>query len=383
MRIKIFVFKKITNGLVRKRACTLLLPFLFAPTVVSSEIIFEDSFENQTNWTSDIYAESGKLPDGWNLHRETARWSPRKGDLDRHSAAEILDNSNINPNMARGNKSYVSWRESYDPGGTLWNSDSLLVKYFPEGYDELYVEVWINFSNEMIKKTFFSEGGPGSSKGVRIYHFDGNFNEPFRFFGGYNNPNFIWGYGGGVKYGIRNNLSFYTRRDGASEGRYEGHDGGGNGDEARSYWGDLDGSGPNGEDVRLPDKKNGGLIEFGAVEPEQVFGDESSWTKMAFYVKMNSAPGKYDGEFRQWVDDLQISYRDTVNWVESDRDMVKWTAVAISGNDHFKSYPNIMRYEEWYAIDDIKIATSIPIYLLGDNAEKNEPSPPLDVKVMQ
>lgn len=327
------------------------------------KVIFHENFEDQPEWTSDVYALSKTLPEKWTLHRQDTLWSPRTGHYDRHAVAEIVDTSKVNTNMARGKKAYVSWRESHNPGWKKWNSDSLLVKHFPEGYNEIYVELYINFSNEMVKKTFFTEGGPGASKGVRIYHFDGNLSEPFRFFGGYNNPNFIWGYSGSKQYGIRNKVSFYTRRDGNSEGRHLGSNGDGNGDESLSYWSNLDGMGKNGEDVRLPDKKNGGLITSGAVEPEQVFGDESNWTKVAFYVKMNSAPGKFDGALKQWVDDIQIQNRQTVNWVESDRNMVKWTAVAISGNDYFSSYPNDQRYEEWYSIDDITITNKIPKHL--------------------
>jgi len=91
---------------------------------------------------------------------------------------------------------------------------------------------------------------------------------------------------------------------------------------------------------------------------------------------MNSAPGEYDGVFMQWINDHRIQNINTVNWVESGRDMVQWTGVGIGGNDWFNKYPNEQRVEEWYAIDDIKIATEIPQHLVQSD---ERPQPPGNV----
>jgi len=85
---------------------------------------------------------------------------------------------------------------------------------------------------------------------------------------------------------------------------------------------------------------------------------------MAFFIKMNSAPGVFDGVLKQWIDDYRIHNITTMNWVESDRDMVQWTSVALGGNDWFNLYPDSMRVEEWYAIDDFVIRDSIPQELI-------------------
>tara|TARA_Y100000748_G_C15391328_1_gene447652 strand:- start:586 stop:789 length:204 start_codon:yes stop_codon:yes gene_type:complete len=56
--------------------------------------------------------------------------------------------------MAKGGigKSFVSWRESYNPGGTHWNSDSILLKHFPGGgYSQLYVSFYVKFSKNWTK----------------------------------------------------------------------------------------------------------------------------------------------------------------------------------------------------------------------------------------
>ncbi len=63
--------------------------------------------------------------------------------------------------------------------------------------------------------------------------------------------------------------------------------------------------------------------------------------------------------------------------------MVDWNVVAIGGNDFFQQYPNSDLREEWYAIDDVVIATEIPSELGVDEGETiSPPNPPEGLNVI-
>ena len=135
---------------------------------------------------------------------------------------------------------------------------------------------------------------------------------------------------------------------------------------------------------KIRDKLNGGFISDDlsqTVSIEQIFGTGSEWTKMAFFVKMNSAPGVNDGKIIQWLDGVQIYRNDAVSWVDpnTENKMVKWNSVAIGGNDFFQAYPNSERREEWYSIDDLYISTTIPDSV--GSGSYAAPNPPTDVGV--
>ena len=150
----------------------------------------------------------------------------------------------------------------------------------------------------------------------------------------------------------------------------------------------LAGRAPGGADPVIADRLNGGFITSktpGLVVHDQIFGPGDSWTKMAFYVKMNSAAGVNDGIFRQWLNDKQIFASTQVPWIRpsATRDEnAKWNLVAIGGNDFFQTYLNEDRREEWYSIDDLVIRTDIPDYVdSGNNVISIPPNPPAGFEV--
>ena len=98
------------------------------------------------------------------------------------------------------------------------------------------------------------------------------------------------------------------------------------------------------------------------VQHGQVFGADSHWTKMAWYVKMNSSIGARDGILRQWINGVQVMNMVHIPWVQanSDNKMVKWNFFSIGGNDYFHEYPTTERHEEWYAIDDVLVLDKLP-----------------------
>jgi hypothetical protein len=109
------------------------------------------------------------------------------------------------------------------------------------------------------------------------------------------------------------------------------------------------------------DKVNGGFISDDinqTASHDQVFGpDKSHWTKVAFYMEMNSAPGVADGVFKQWLDGERILNRINRVWVGNNTEskMVGWNFVSMGGNHHFYPYPDSDEYRDWYALDDLLI----------------------------
>jgi len=396
--------------------CLLASFVLFSASVTHAEVIFSETFDDQPDWTSGLpendrgtFSMSGSvqggwdvdvvqtagvhtLPDGWDFVRQTPSYAPSLGDADRHETLEVSSKSTAeNPNRAKGRigKSLVSWRDSdISKGENSFQSDGILLKYYPEGFDQLYIEFWVNFSDTTVATYYnpdYKTATTGLSKLFRVYHWDGS-GLTFDYYSN-KNPNFLWGFEGRPTsqsgYGFRNLLSGLTRRTDSgdpSQSKFIDHRGSPSNDLPSSYHPSTL-TAYNGS--ALIDKRDGGVMgpNVGAIDIDQIFGDESQWTKVAFFVKMNSAPGAYDGQLIQWIDDRKIIEINTMQWVASTRDMVKWNAFGFGGNDNFNKYPNELRHEEWYAFDDIMVATEIPAELLVDLQNKAEPGPPLSIAV--
>lgn len=364
---------------------------LNAPVFAVAELIFEDNFDQQPDWTSAMHStdriQRANIPQGWYSIRQDPTWAPSTGHSDRHESIEVLAS---NPDKARGGvgKSYVSYRDSNDPGQLRWNSESMMVKYFPMGYEEIYVEFYIRFSESWTRAPISGADQP-ISKLFRISSWNGEPAEYQAFGGGNLGPIFLWDYAVN-NYGIRDQLSFrggphgdnYTFSNSAIPGLPRTLVG--SGDMGLNFTQNLAGMGVNGSNPLIPDRVNGGFIGSNggaSVSHDQVFGPGDSWTKMAFYVKMNSSPGAQDGIMRQWINDVQIVNITTIPWIRSsatEDESAKWNVVSIGGNDFFRSYPNEQRYQEWYAFDDIVIMDSIPAAL---NTNMSAPLAPDNISV--
>jgi hypothetical protein len=362
------------------RTICLLLPKVFGliclmgvSVGVRSEIIFEESFDTQPDFTSSMEVNL----EGWSHHNNSSvEWSPSSGFPEKHDAFEVLASNTDKARGGRG-KSYVAWRESYDPGWSRYNTDGILMKVIPEKHETLYVSFYLKLSEQWTSA--------GSSKFFRVYSWDESSGTPFKFFSdGSAGPMFGWNYAHSA-YGVRNFLSFrggphgenykFTADDILGSPREPG----GLGDISLNFTGNTVGMAEDGGTPRIRDQVGGGYISDNlnqTATTEQIFGDKKVWVKMAFYVQMNSAPGVADGHVRQWINDELIFSNDNVRWVGQtvDNKMVGWNAVAIGGNDFFQFYANDKRYEEWYAIDDIVIRTDIPV-------GKKAPNPPSNISI--
>jgi hypothetical protein len=387
-------------GLNRKLSLLNTVVFSFAlSTTVTAEIIFQENFDDQSDWNSgsavnalntdtpDIVqrASTHNIPSNWYSIRQDPTWAPSKGDMDRHETIEILA---ANADKSRGGtgKSMVSWRESYNDGNQRWTSESIMMKHFPEGYDQLYVEFWIRFDPNWTR--LHVVGKPASySKLFRISSWNGVGDEYRAFAGGNLGPMMLWDHKIDA-YGLRNSIAL---RGGPHGDNYKFNVGDilglprvltGLGDLSMNFTENLAYMGLDDTRSYIEDRVNGDVVPIGTydtVQHDQIYGPKDSWTKLAFFVKMNSAPNIKDGELRQWLNGHQIFINKQIPWIRSsasEDQIAKWNVVAFGGNDSFLYYPNADYREEWYSIDDIVVRTDIPDYLMSGNTSANRPSPP-------
>jgi len=365
-------------------------------SAANAEILFQEDFDNQPDWTSGMHstdivqrASTHTIPNDWYSIRQDPTWAPSIGDTDKHETIEILA-SNADKSRRGTGKSMVSWRESYDDGNQRWTSESIMLKHFPEGYDQLYVEFWIRFDPNWSR--LHVEGKPASySKIFRISSWSKQGSEFEAFSSGNLGPMVVWDHKIDA-YGLRNSISFRGGPHGDNYSFSEGDIPGlprslvGLGGLSLNFTENLAYMGPGGTRSYIEDRVNGGVVPIGTydtVQHDQIFGPGDSWTKMAFFVKMNSAPGIKDGVFRQWLNGHQIFFNTQIPWMRSSdtKDTsAKWNIVAFGGNDSFLYYPNGDKREEWYSIDDIVVRTDIPDYV--DSGVNVPPEPPgaVDIK---
>lgn len=353
----------------------IVIAMLVALPASGADVLFYDSFDNQPDWTSDDYINDKTLPNGWFSARAQEEWSPATGFPESQPNAQILA-ANADRAVNGMGKSYVMYRES-EGVPKQWNSDSILALYLPElgaqwdrskqydpalGYDEVYLQFDITFSNDMIARYYDHSVGQG--KIARIFHFDGEPGKLYSYFEGKQNPALIWDMSGGHSaYGFRNLLAFLPRQVGSDYDAvlnppHQMHMGG----MSASYFSTIKGMMPDGSDSILPNLllNDGTPIGPDRGELDQIFGNEQTWVTMGLYVKINSAPGVHDGVFMQWLNDQRIMHLDEIAWVDDGRNMVKWNVIAIGGNDAYNHYPAEDKDEHWFAIDNVLVATHLP-----------------------
>jgi len=339
-------------------------------------VLFQENFDDQADWTSGDaagaptkqYVGDG-IPSEWFMVRQTPKWAPSKGFPNKNEAIELLYS---NSDKARGGvgKSAVFWRESRD---NFANDKTMLYK-FDEGQDSVYVEFYLRFSPDWTTST----SGGNFGKVFRVYAWDDvNSTDPFVFFSrGNAGPMYIWDYQVN-KYGVRNIAALRGGPYGENYAMSTPLDfprnfvAGSLGSASLNFTKNTVGQAVGGGTPKIPDLVNGGFISDDLNQTvlwDQVFGSPASqtWTKMAYYVSLNSAPGAADGVLSQWINDERVLHNSNIPWVgatDEDFDRVKWNLIGIGGNDKFSVYPESEQRKEWYAIDDLQIYDSVPNYL--------------------
>lgn len=326
----------------------------------NSPIVFSENFDNQSDWTSGIGGSTtsfdvsnGKyLPNRWFSFYQEPVWSASKGYRDGRENIEILS-SNIDKTEYHKGKSAVFWRDSTESPRGMWNSDGQLTKYFPTGFKELHVKFRITFD-----PNWTALGETGLTKLFRIGHWNGR--KPiYKFFNdGNSGPILIWdydfnevgsrlaltlrGYPIESNYEMRNPpIVNWPREQGTMNFKNNIRDLNGDGIEENSI-------------TTLKSAIDNRVIDSHFVKHEELWG--SKWRQIEFYVKMNSSPGALDGVLMMWIDKQLVVKNTTVPWAGSNSiDIPKWNFVTLGGNSHFHAYPNSVRRQEWYAIDDLMI----------------------------
>jgi hypothetical protein len=379
-----------TEFTTRLKSYVLALSVGLVPLFGQAEVLFEEDFDDQPDWTSEMYSSSVQkdvldgdiLPEGWDSSYTTTSEGTTQNF--GRPAIEILAEHSDKTRTGIG-KSFVSWKEHNKHRARQFTSNSTLTKRIEgpngNGVDQLYVEFWLtfdpNWTAEFNMSKFFRIYS--TRPGGNIQKFGSN---------GYAGPLVFFDYENSSTYGAFNRLAF--------RGGPWGHN-------YKPDWHSSVPDGPQdfeGEDLlkQLPDKENGGLIpiggnEDGMVTHNMVWGppSEKQWTKLAFFVKMNSANEVADGVFMQWIDDHLVIKSEKVQWMRPNTENltpneVKWNAIAIGGNDFIGGeyphpiYPNEAEHEEWYAIDDLLISTEIPTRLMDESA--SPPAPPTSLEIV-
>jgi hypothetical protein len=355
---------------------------MFGSPIVISDVLFEEDFDSQPDWTSTMYSTKKEqqvstddtLPVEWHSIYQDTAWSAETGHADKHASLEILA---TNADKARNGtgKSMVHWRESNSKGTNYsWASDSQTVKVLNGQYNQLYVEFWVAFSDNWEGRA--SESG-WLSKLFRIGSWNGQDNI-FNGALGSVGPVFFWYYLHN-QYGLLNKHGYRGGPWGENYMMDKSVPSYPEGD-SLNFTSNTVAQAPGGTDPLIVDQINGGYLKdirrYDFINHEQIYGRGQHWTKIAFYVQMNSAPDAMDGVLKQWINDQRIVNKTDIPWIKANTEnkMVGWNYIAMGGNDFFRPYPDTDRFEDWYAIDDVVIMDKIPGDLGGATLAPSPPS---------
>lgn len=329
--------------------------------VTPSSWLFEDTFDAQADWEAPepgdytLFRWAGdSLPTGWDALYNSGDSYPSNPNLE------------IGPSILNGSgKALRVYREWHTDD--TFGSNANIGKLLEQDHDELYVEFEIAFMDG------WTGNENAASKVFRVFSSDRDLVDFWQAFpGGHQGPLFLWDWAASASLGVRNGLFFRGGPHGDNYGMSNSDIGpigrdivqGSAGDISMNYTSDVQGSLTGGLTPQIPDKLNGGFLPTsGPVSHEQVFGVAGTFTKMAFYVKMNSAPNVADGIFRQYIDDRLITDSEAVRWVgATSESMPGWNAFALGGNDSWTGgqWSAADQREEFYEIRRVAAANFLP-----------------------
>lgn len=343
-----------------------LLLILISPTSAFSDILFQENFDNLPDWAAQGSGKIDVLPGDFDFGYSTERYSP--AEIPGSLPPIFINGSDANQVFGGTGKALIATYESiHDSKSTVWISDGFITKYFAPS-NEVYVSFKVRF-----QPGFNVEGASGLIKLFRMMSWDTNMIEG-KLFGskGRAGPVYFFGWGKN-DYGLRQTHAF---RCGAKEDNYYCKNPHiinaprtlGNSSMSANFTTNVSSLG-----AQIPDLVNGGFLpSTGIVSHEQVYGD--IWHTMAFYGKLNSAPGAQDGVLKFWLNGEPLVDMNGIPWIGTNGSMdAKWNAATFGGNGHYhwdeSNTPFNPGKERWVAFDDIVIRNSLP-------AQISDPKPP-------
>ncbi len=299
--------------------------------------IFEDNFDAQNDFENPTGNYSCNTQDGSCSTIEG--WTSLQVGNDRFHPVDDNDpnleaNFQLSMEQARGGtgKALKLYDESFGNSGQ-WGSDILLTKKFDQGYEDLYVEMWVKFQPNYRWHLLESGHGQNSAKILRIGHRqEGSFSSTFGSNGGYGPLTFT-----NIMAWASNNANEWTLLTGANR------------------------CAPQTTNYLCSDNGSGGIQGFIANDGgdrlgwAETFGD-GQWHKIGMRMKLNSAPGITDGSLMIWYDDQLLGESRFIDWLGTDTmDSRLLNSVIVCGNMHNYPEPEANQFEQWYAIDDVRI----------------------------
>jgi hypothetical protein len=349
-----------------KRLFFLILLF---PSLCFGTVLFNSNFNSWSNWTqTQSTSISYSCYTGCSLTDSWTAWNVAQSQCPAGVTSDPGNNSlyvNTIPGYpteetgtCRGGsgKCLTKWMEACDSGDTFDDSDANMGVDLGSEYADVYFRFYIKFPTD------FNLGGTDTSfKLVHVQHYNGGGANPWNYFerdtnnqpcssGGIRRCNSVDCAGSGNDY-----IDFYLEARGYSTYYTHGF----------IFW-------------RISTytvaKAAGGILD----------GD---WHSITLHYHRNSTVGATDGYIDLWVDGnakTEFSgYEATgIDWTDSGGDLRGWRFLSVGGNN--------MKWttacsdgtgdmvsdgcEQWYVIDDVKIATTLD-EALADDEEGDETAP--------
>jgi len=342
---------------------------------VSAKVIFEDDFDDHSDWSPTQNSGSGSQTQSQDGNYTTACTGCPDGAAKysayriEHSAwSDWVGNNtlSISSTNSRSGKALTFWMEPInacnDQGG--YCSDGQVAITLDQSYDGLYVRYYTKFQNNWVMD---ETNDNSAGKIFRISNFHSTGGSMWKF--GCQNQANHWPlvfldikwpvHGGG---GEREVIKF--------EPRYQ------NVYSASAATPAFSGSGPNLMDVYVGSDYTASESVTGSDLTLWEHLMDGNWHSIEVHVKGNTQGGYYSGSpngiFEFWIDAgtaQEVHYiQDTMSWADDDdadscahfdgsTKFNGWNWVSFGGNFRNLYYSSDTHAEQWYAIDDIVIST--------------------------
>lgn len=326
--------------------------------LAAGELIFDADFERQADWRNTERGQSleypgssarakNNLPGNFDSYFTTEKWYPKarysvEFTASPHPVGQISAAQSRRP----GGKSLLIYDESYGSNGA-WGSEAQLGKDLQKNYQQLWVEFYIKFQPDYVLHDVRRGSGQSIVKVFRARYVPENYQEKTRYD--------FFGVGGRAKSPVymldlkswtvaKNNFSVarltpfvrgYTPQEsiGSDEHYF-----------LKKY-----------EKETSIKQGRGNSLSF-----SEVF-QTGKWVKINILVKMDSAPGAADGAEEVWINDTLEKARYDIPFRRSGEGKgVGFNWFSIGGNSHNVPFPEENKYEQWFAITDLKIYDGKP-----------------------